>query len=122
MTEATVTNPWESMGYVPVGHIRHKLIGRWLRTQRKTMLRFFMERGFFELAERVRQLRDDSRLDRMTKNHQFQRILDDYSKLITPKPAVSTERIHGAPTLADSEALHPQAEGITEVGVSPQTD
>jgi hypothetical protein len=75
--------PWASFGYEPVGAIVNKLLARYLRTQRKNMLRFFQERGLFDLADRMKQIRN-SRQDMLAKNRMFQEVLNEYSKLANP--------------------------------------
>jgi hypothetical protein len=92
MTEATMTSPWERLGYEPVGYVRNKLIGRYLRTQRKNMLRFFQERGLYTLADRMNQIRN-SRQGMLAKNRYFQEVLNEYSKLANP---VSVQSVPGA--------------------------
>jgi hypothetical protein len=81
MTEAQ--KRWAEFGYEPVGAIVNKLLGRYLRTQRKNMLRFFQERGLYTLAERMKQIRN-SRQDMLAKNRMFQEVLNSYAKLTTP--------------------------------------
>jgi hypothetical protein len=92
MTEQT--KPWASFGYEPVGPIVNKLLARYLRTQRKNMLRFFQERGLFALADRMNQIRK-SRQGMLAKNRRFQGVLNDYAKLTTP-PVVSSD-VPGVP-------------------------
>jgi hypothetical protein len=75
--------PWSEFGYEPVGAITNRLIARYLRTQRKNMRRFFEERGFYVLAERMKQIRK-SRQGMLAKNRMFQEVLNDYSKLANP--------------------------------------
>lgn len=86
--------PFASLGYQPVPAIRNRLIARYLRTQRKNMKRFFEERGFFALADRMKQIRE-SRQDMLAKNRMFQKVLNDYSKLVTP--VVRSGSVEGAP-------------------------
>jgi hypothetical protein len=81
MTETQ--KPFESMGYQPVGAIVNRLLARYLRTQRKNMRRFFQERGFYMLAERMNQIRK-SRQGMLAKNRYFQEVLNSYAKLTTP--------------------------------------
>jgi hypothetical protein len=94
MTEATMTSPWERLGYEPVGYVRNKLIGRYLRTQRKNMLRFFQERGLYTLADRMNQIRK-SRQPMLAKNRMFQDALNQYAQLTSP-PVVSSD-VPGVP-------------------------
>ena len=75
--------PWASFGYEPVGPIVNKLLARYLRTQRKNMLRFFQERGLYALADRMNQIRN-SKQGMMAKNQMFQQVLNEYSKFATP--------------------------------------
>jgi hypothetical protein len=74
---------WPSFGYEPVGPIVNKLLARYLRTQRKNMLRFFQERGLYALADRMKQIRN-SRQGMLAKNRYFQDVLNDYAKLTAP--------------------------------------
>jgi hypothetical protein len=83
MNEIEQQKPWASFGYEPVGAIMNKLITRYLRTQRKNMLRFFQERGLFTLADRMKQIRN-SRQGMLAKNRMFQETLNEYSKLANP--------------------------------------
>ena len=75
--------PWASFGYEPVGPIVNKLLARYLRTQRKNMLRFFTDRGLYSLANRMNQIRN-SRQGMLAKNRMFQEVLNDYSKIANP--------------------------------------
>lgn len=88
---------WPSFKYEPVGAITTKLLARYLATQRKNMLRFFQERGLFDLAERMKQIRN-SRQGMLAKNRYFQQVLNDYSKLTTPP--VVTSNVPGVPEVA----------------------
>jgi hypothetical protein len=92
MTEQA--KPWANFGYEPVGAIVNKLLGRYLRTQRKNMLRFFQERGLYTLAERMKQIRN-SRQDMLAKNRMFQDVLNQYAQLTSP-PVVSSD-VPGVP-------------------------
>jgi hypothetical protein len=83
MTEATLTSPWQRLGYEPVGYVRNKLIARYLRTQRKNMRRFFASRGLWTLLDRMNQIRK-SRQGMLAKNRMFQEVLNDYSQLTNP--------------------------------------
>jgi hypothetical protein len=74
---------WPSFGYVPVPGLANRLISRYLRTQRKNMLRFFQERGLYALADRMKQIRN-SRQGMLAKNRYFQEVLNEYSKLANP--------------------------------------
>lgn len=87
---------WPSFKYEPVGAITTKLLARYLRTQRKNMLRFFQERGLYTLADRMKQIRN-SRQGMLAKNRYFQQVLNDYSKLVSPAPIVNSPTVPGAP-------------------------
>lgn len=50
------------------------------------MLRFFMERGLFDLAERLNQIKR-SRQGMLAKNREFQKVLNEYSERATARPA-----------------------------------
>ena len=91
MTETSVTpqTRWAGLGYQQVPGLANRLISRYLRTQRKTMLRFFMERGLLDLADRMRQIRN-SRQGMLAKNQMFQKVLNDYAERATPKPSAKT--------------------------------
>jgi hypothetical protein len=80
---------WPSFGYIQVPGLANRLISRYLRTQRKNMLRFFQERGLYALAERMKQIRN-SRQGMLAKNRYFQQVLNEYSKLATPATATVT--------------------------------
>jgi hypothetical protein len=81
MTEAQTR--WPTFGYVQVPGLANRLISRYLRTQRKNMLRFFQERGLYALADRMKQIRN-SRQGMLAKNRYFQEVLNEYSKLANP--------------------------------------
>lgn len=85
---------WAEFKYEPVGPIVNKLLARYLRTQRKNMLRFFQERGLFDLAERMNNIRKTNQ-GMLAKNRRFQGVLNDYAKLTTP-PVVSSD-VPGVP-------------------------
>jgi len=93
--------PWAGMGYQPVGPIVNKLIARYLRTQRKNMRRFFTERGLYELADRMNQIRN-SRQGMLAKNRYFQEVLNEYAKLSSP-PVVTSD-VPGVPEGAGEPA------------------
>jgi hypothetical protein len=97
---------WPSFGYVQVPGLANRLISRYLRTQRKNILRFFNERGLFKLAERMKQIRN-SRQGMLAKNRYFQQVLHEYQKLATPTvtPSVPGSVLQPPPAAADvSEA------------------
>jgi tRNA(Ile2) C34 agmatinyltransferase TiaS len=43
----TEVKRWAELGYEQVPGLANRHISRYLRTQRKNMLRFFQERGFY---------------------------------------------------------------------------
>lgn len=89
--------PFASMGYEPVPGLMNRLIARYLRTQRKNMKQFFEERGLYTLADRMSQIRK-SRQGVMAKNLMFQKVLNEYSKLIAPAaPTVRQGSVEGVP-------------------------
>lgn len=73
--------------YSPVYGAYERAQRRALRTQRKTMLRFFQSRGMVGLAFDIKNLRDNSRMHGDTKMHIFRRILDVYASLVTASRA-----------------------------------
>ncbi len=89
--------PFASLGYEPVGPIVNRLLTRYLRTQRKNMKRFFEDRGLFDLANRMKQIRN-SRQGMIAKNRYFQQVLNEYAQLTTP-PVVSPH-VPGVPEAA----------------------
>jgi hypothetical protein len=93
--------PWSEFGYEPVGAITNRLIARYLRTQRKNMRRFFEERGFYVLAERMKQIRK-SRQGMLAKNRMFQEVLSSYAKLTTPTavPSITGSPLQDTPLIA----------------------
>jgi hypothetical protein len=97
--------PWASFGYEPVGLIANKLLARYLRTQRKNMRRFFAERGLYALTERMNEIRKSNH-GMMTKNRNFQMVLNDYAKLTTPATDAS---VPGSPL-----QQAPPGEGVPE--------
>jgi hypothetical protein len=92
---------WAEFKYEPVGPVVMKLMGRYLRTQRKNMLRFFQERGLYALADRMKQIRN-SRQGMLAKNRYFQEVLNDYAKLTAP-PVVSSD-VPGVPKVSGESA------------------
>jgi hypothetical protein len=92
---------WAEFKYEPVGPIVMKLMGRYLRTQRKNMLRFFQERGLYTLADRMKQIRK-SRQGMLAKNRMFQQVLNDYAKLSNPSTVenVPGSVLQSAPVIA----------------------
>jgi hypothetical protein len=85
MTEQKV--PWAGFGYQPVPFLVNRLLARYLRAQRKSMRRVFEERGLWELADRMRQIRK-SKQGMMAKNRMFQAVLNEYSRLVNSQVAV----------------------------------
>jgi hypothetical protein len=100
---------WAEFKYEPVGPIIMKLMGRYLRTQRKNMRRFFAERGLYTLADRMSQIRK-SRQGMLAKNRMFQEVLNEYSKLANPATVASVPGsvLQPAPAIAgETEAGSP---------------
>jgi len=91
MTEQT---RWPGFQYVQVPGLANRHIARYLRTQRKNMLRLFQERGMFKLAERMKQIRN-SKQGMLAKNRMFQEVLNEYSETarpsLQPSPTVTGE-------------------------------
>lgn len=81
----TQTQPWPGFRYVQVPGLANRKIARWLRTQRKNMLRFFYQQGLLDLALRMEQIKK-SRQGMMAKNRMFQKVLDDYAQRTSPQP------------------------------------
>lgn len=77
---------WGALGYQQVPGLANRIISRYLRAQRRNMRRFFMERGLFDLAERMNQIRH-SRQGMLAKNRMFQKVLNEYSERATARPA-----------------------------------
>jgi DNA-binding transcriptional regulator YbjK len=88
---------WPTFGYVQVPGLANRLISRYLRTQRKNMLRFFQERGMFALSDRMNQIRN-SRQDMLAKNRMFKEVLNEYAQLTSP-PVVSSD-VPGVPKVS----------------------
>lgn len=93
---------WAGLGYEQVPGLANRIIARYLRGQRRNMERFFTERGLYESADRMRQIRL-SRQGMMAKNKMFQEVLNEYATRATPRPA--------------DEANHQQGEGSRAVEV-----
>jgi hypothetical protein len=74
---------WPGFKYEQVPGLANRFISRYLRTQRKNMLRFFQERGLYKLADRMKQIRN-SKQGMLAKNRMFQEVLNSYAKLTTP--------------------------------------
>ena len=92
---------WAEFKYEPVGPVVMKLMGRYLRTQRKNMLRFFQERGLYALADRMKQIRN-SRQGMLAKNRMFQEVLNSYAALSNPTAVTSVPGavLQSAPAIA----------------------
>lgn len=86
---------WGALGYQQVPGLANRIISRYLRAQRRNMRRFFLERGFLDLAERMRQIKL-SRQGMMAKNRMFQKVLDDYTKRTTPQPVAEASPVDGS--------------------------
>jgi hypothetical protein len=69
---------WSGFNYEPVPEIANRVARRKARAERKSMLRFFGDRGFGTLAARMLALKLNPRLNAVQKREQFARILDDY--------------------------------------------
>lgn len=82
--------------YVPVYGAYERAQRRALRTQRKTMLRFFQSRGMAGLAFDLKNLRDNSRMHGDTKMRIFRSILDVYASLVTASRAKENEPAEAA--------------------------
>jgi hypothetical protein len=79
---------WAGLGYEQVPGLANRIIARYLRGQRRNMERFFTERGLFESADRMRQIRL-SRQGMMAKNRMFQEVLNEYARRASPAVATS---------------------------------
>jgi hypothetical protein len=101
------SKPWSGFSYEPVRGLTDRRISRYLRTQRKNMRRFFTERGLLEFADRMTQIRK-SRQGMVAKNQMFQKVLDDYAKLVNPQPVSPTS---GETTNPGTEAAPAEAAG-----------
>jgi hypothetical protein len=111
--------PWSEFKYEPVGPVVHKLLGRYLRTQRKNMRRFFQERGLYTLLDRMNQIRK-SKQGMLAKNRMFQEVLNEYSKLANPAAVASVPGSVLQPPQAepvDIQALDQQVAGDRHLGV-----
>jgi hypothetical protein len=86
----------------------NRLISRYLRGQRRNMIRFFHERGMYEFEDRLQKIRKDSAMPMLEKNRKFQEILNDYSQSAAPAGSTPT---------ATAEADDQQAAGGDSVEV-----
>jgi hypothetical protein len=94
--------PWPGFNYQQVPGLANRHIARWLRSQRKNMIRFFHERRMYEFEERMLQIRK-SRQGMLAKNRMFQEVLNAYARRTSPPAA--------------AEAVAPQTEGNGHVAV-----
>lgn len=96
---------WSGFGYEPVPGLINRHISRYLRTQRRNMRRFFVERGLLELAMRLDSLRKQSNRNFVQKNRAFQRILNEYIKLATPTNSTDAAgvAVEAGPTVQPGE-------------------
>lgn len=110
--------PWASFGYEPVGAIVNRLLSRYLRAQRKNMLRFFQERNMFALADRMNQIRK-SRQGMLAKNRMFQEVLNQYAALSMPPRAEAQGQMEPLQSLREtaSEGMAAEASRASEVSV-----
>ena len=108
MSAAKVTG-WPGFQYQPVYAVQARLAARQLRVARNNIRRLLETMGlkYADLADRLRALRKDSRLNTEQKRNQFQTILDIYAKRI----------IAGTATSAATEAAPVQTAGSADVGV-----
>ena len=113
----TQQQPWSGFKYEPVRGLRDRLISRYLRGQRKSMHRFFTERGLLEFTDRMDRIRKP-RQGMMAKNALFQKVLDDYAKLVNPQP-VSGGGGEGTPTPSAAEAEPTEDVGSPAVEMQP---
>ena len=102
---------WPGFNYEPVPGLMNRHISRYLRTQRKNMLRFFQERGLYVLADRMKQIRN-SRQGMMAKNRMFQEVLNDYSKLVNP--VVSSAPVPGSVLQPPPDDAAPSGEAANQ--------
>lgn len=84
----TQTQRWPGFGYVQVPGLANRLIARYLRAQRKNMRAFFAAQGLTDLFLRMESIRKSNK-GMLAKNRDFQKVLDDYSKLVSPGTATS---------------------------------
>jgi len=108
----TPQHKWQALGYQQVPGLANRYIARYLRHHRKSMRRFFQERGMLEFQERMEWIRK-SRQGMMAKNRMFQGVLDDYARLVSP--AVSGAS--GAAQEPAAEAADPAT--LRDVAVQP---
>src|SRR5208337_963244 len=109
---------WPGFNYEPVPGLMNRHISRYLRTQRKNMLRFFQERGLYVLAERMSQIRK-SRQGMMAKNRMFQGVLNDYAALTMPARAPVPGQVEPLQTVRAeaSEGVAATSSGESEISL-----
>ena len=110
-TPSAPPKPWSGFKYEQVPGLANRHIARWLRYQRRNMLRFFLANNLTDLADRLSRIRKSNK-GMMEKNRAFQKVLDDYSKLVNP----------GAAPVAAAEADAVQVQGNGGVGVLRDAD
>lgn len=107
MTAAKLTG-WPGFKYKPVPEIQYKLAARQLRVARNNIRRLLETMGtkYIDLAERLRVLRKNPRLNTAQKRNQFQKVLDEYAVRITegqtPRPAAEAAPVETAGLVAMS--------------------
>jgi hypothetical protein len=95
-TPSAPPKPWSGLGYEPVPGLTNRLISRYLRGQRKNMIRFFHERRMFEFEDRMQKIRKDPAMGMMEKNRKFQEILNDYAQSVAPAGSAPTAAAEAA--------------------------
>lgn len=90
--------PWAGFRYAPVRGLVDRQIARFLRTQRKNMRRFFLERGHLDLFAQLDELRKEPHRDFRQKNVTFQRILNEHIARSVP----DAKAVPGAVTEAEA--------------------
>lgn len=86
---------WRGFKYQPVPGLANRHISRYLRGQRRNMLRFFTERGLLDLTERMYQIRK-SRQGMLAKNRMFQEVLNEYVGQVSPRVGATTPERDGS--------------------------
>lgn len=81
---------WAGLGYEQVPGLANRIIARYLRGQRRNMERFFTDRGLYDSADRMRQIRL-SRQGMMAKNRMFQEVLNEYARRASPTVGAQAE-------------------------------
>jgi hypothetical protein len=108
-TAASPKHKWTGLGYEMVPGMANRLISRYLRGQRRNMIRFFHERRMYEFEDRLQKIRKDSAMPMLEKNRKFQEILNEYATRAVPSGATPT---------AMAEADNQQAAGSAGVEMS----